>query len=118
MGLLLVCMEMEVVRACVPVDSVSSSTRHLAMAGPGPSSLLSARRPTSLARAMAASAEGDIKELAGTVPCRAGGQEGPGNIREEGGRPEKRESSHLSSECSGPEKESHPFKVTQPAAEE
>lgn len=97
MGLLLVCMEVEVVRARVPVDSMSSSTRHLAMAGPSPSSLRSAR-PMSLARAMAASAEGDIKELAGTVPCRAGGQEGAGNIRKEGGRPEKRESSCLSSE--------------------
>lgn len=98
MGLLLVCMEVEVVRARVPVDSVSSSTRHLAMAGPGPSSLRSTRQPMSLAREMAASAEGDIKELVGTVPCRAGGQEGAGNIREEGGRPEKRESSCLSSE--------------------
>lgn len=117
MGLLRVCMEVEVVRARVPVDSVSS-TRHLAMAGPGPSVLLNARRPMSLARAMAASAEGDIKELAGMVPCGAGGQEGAGNTREEGGRLEKRESSCLSSDCSGPERESHPFKVTQPAAEE
>lgn len=66
-GLLPVCMEVEV--ACVPVCSVSPSTWHLALAGPGPLSLLSARRHMSLARAVAASAEGDTKELLAEFPA-------------------------------------------------
>lgn len=39
------------------------------------------------------------------VPCRAGGQEGAGNIVGEGGRPQKRGSSCLSSEESDSERE-------------
>lgn len=66
-GLLPVCMEVEV--ACVPVCSVSPSTWHLALAGPGPLSLLSARRHMSLARAVAASTEGDTKELLAEFPA-------------------------------------------------
>lgn len=55
--------------ACVPVCSVSSFTCHLAVAGPGLLSLLGARQHRSLARAMAASAEGDIKEPLAQLPA-------------------------------------------------
>lgn len=68
-GLRLACMDVELVMACVPVCGVSSSTCHLAVMGAGPLSLLSARQHTNLARVMAASPEGDIKELLAWFPA-------------------------------------------------
>lgn len=69
MGLGLACTEAGMVRACVPVCGVSSSTCHLAVMGTGASSPVNARQHRSLARATAASAEGDIKELLAPLPA-------------------------------------------------
>ena len=68
-GLDLACIEVGMARACVSVCGVSSSTCHLAVTGAGPSLPFSARQHRSLARATAASAEGDIKELLARLPA-------------------------------------------------